>query len=113
MYFVLGELAEDGQKPETTEGRYLSYLWCRGVLVLDDLLPQLLHLSDASLQSSSRLDLILLAVQPQGIFGEGRVGARGGGTPEVVLVESDGERGVGGQDELGITLAPVPRGSRT
>jgi hypothetical protein len=31
----------------------------------------------------------------------------------VVLIESDRERRVGGQDELGITLAPIPKESRT
>ena len=27
----------------------------------------------------------------------------------MILVEGDGERRIGGQDELGVSLAPVPR----
>ena len=67
------------------------YLGCRSILVFDDLLPQFLHLPDAGLQSSSSLDLIFLSVQPEGILGERWIGTRGGGTPEVVLVESYGQ----------------------
>jgi hypothetical protein len=62
VHLVLGELAKGDQKADTIEERYPSYLGCGGVLVFNDLLPQLLHLSDAGLQSSSRLDLIFLAI---------------------------------------------------
>lgn len=71
------------------------------------LLAQALHLGDAGRETATRLNLILLGVKPELIFGEGCVRAGGGGRAEVVLVEGDGQRGVGGKDELGITLAPV------
>jgi len=52
-------------------------------------------------------DVLVVAIEGEGVFGE--VGAAGGGgvRAEVVLGEGDGEGGVGGQVELGVTLAPV------
>lgn len=53
------------------------------------------------------MDFLLLAIEPESVLCEGRVGAGGGGRTEVVLVEGDGEGGVCGQDEFCIALAPV------
>lgn len=68
--------------------------------------PELL---DADSQSATLLDHLFLAIQPElvsGLEGRVRTGSRGGA--EVVLVESDGERAVGGENEAGVAFAPVP-----
>ena len=52
-------------------------------------------------------DVLVLAVEGEGILGEGGAGRGGGVGAEVVLGEGDGEGGVGGQVEFGVTLAPV------
>lgn len=67
--------------------------------------PELL---DADSQSATLLDRLFLAVQPEPVSGlerRVRTGSRGGA--EVVLVKSDGEGAVGGEDEAGVALAPV------
>lgn len=78
----------------------------RTVLVLL-LGPELLHLLDAHIESPSLLDLLLLGVEPEPVLGEGRVGRGRGRRPEVILVKRDRQRRVGGEDELGVSLAPV------
>jgi hypothetical protein len=52
-------------------------------------------------------DVLVLAVEGEGVLGEGGAAGGGGVGAEVVLREGDGEGGVGGQVELGVTLAPV------
>lgn len=66
------------------------------------------QLLDAHPQTPLLLDLVLLSVQPQLVLSLERcVSARRRRGGEVVLRERDGEGGVGREDELGITLAPV------
>jgi hypothetical protein len=52
-------------------------------------------------------DILVLAIEGEGVLGE--VGAAGGGGvgTEVVLGKCDGERRVGGEVEFGIPFAPV------
>lgn len=52
-------------------------------------------------------DVLVLAVEGEGVLGEGGAAGGGGVGAEVVLGEGDGEGGVGGQVEFGVTLAPV------
>lgn len=67
--------------------------------------PELL---DADSQSAALLDCLFPAVQPEPVSGlERRVRAGSRGGAEVVLVKSDGERAVGGEDQAGVALAPV------
>ena len=72
--------------------------------------PQLLHLGNAGRKPPTVLDLLLDAIEPETVFVEGRVCARCCCGTEMVLVEGNGKRGVGGEDELGVTLSPVPDG---
>ena len=85
----------------------VSHLRGGCVLVLDDLLPELLHLPNACLQATVRGNHILFSIQPQGVFCKRGIGARGGRTPEVILVKRDGERRVGGKDQLCVAFTPV------
>ena len=84
-----------------------KYFGFRGVRFLQ-LLPQLLHLSNASRSATTRLDDFLRSIEPQPVLLKGRVSARRRSRSQVILVKSDRQRRVGGEDELGITLAPVP-----
>lgn len=52
-------------------------------------------------------DVLVLAVEGEGVLGEGGAAGSSGVGAEVVLGEGDGEGGVGGQVEFGVTLAPV------
>lgn len=52
-------------------------------------------------------DVLVLAVEGEGVLGEGRAAGGGGVGAEVILGEGDGEGGVGGEVEFGVTLAPV------
>lgn len=84
-----------------------THLFCIGICVFE-LLSEALHFADTRSETTAWFDLIELAVEPEGVFGEGGICARGGGGAKVILVEGDGERSVGRQDELGVSLAPVP-----
>lgn len=81
----------------------------KGVVVGLDIFTELAKLAETSLGPCAG-DVLVLAVQGEGVVGE--VGAaRGGGVgAEVILREGDGERGVGGQVEFGVSLSPVPEG---
>jgi len=83
-----------------------THLLQLGVLLLL-LSPKLLHLLDAYIQPSSLLDELLLSIQPQTVRLERRVRRGGGRRAKVILIQSHRERRVGGEDELGISLAPV------
>lgn len=87
-----------------------TYLWRTSVLVLNKLFPELLHCGNARSKTSTSLDLIDIAIEPETIFDERGVCARGGGRAEVVLVESDREGRVGGEDKFLVTFPPVPEG---
>jgi hypothetical protein len=71
-------------------------------------LSELLHLVDTPSKTPIGLDRLLLAVEPEAILRlEACIGAGSGYGAQVVLVQSDGETVVGGEDERGVTLAPV------
>lgn len=55
-------------------------------------------------------DVLVLAVEGERVLGESGAAGGGGVGAKVVLREGDGEGGVGGQVELGVTLAPVSAG---
>ena len=86
-----------------------THLGERRVLVFK-LFPNSPHLLNAGRKPPTVLDLLLDAIEPETVFVEGRVCARCCCGTEMVLVEGNGKRGVGGEDELGVTLAPVPDG---
>lgn len=59
------------------------------------------------MEATTGFDWVYLAIEPKAISSKGRVSACSGRAPEVVLAQSNGERGVGGQNERLIALAPV------
>lgn len=53
-------------------------------------------------------DVLVVAIKRQGIGWEVEATGSGGVGAEVVLTKGNGERGVGGEIEFGVTLAPIP-----
>lgn len=94
-----------------TTALVVAYLWEIAVLRLFAR-SQLPHLVDARPQSTLRLDLLLDAIQPQPFSSERSISPSGRYRAQMVLVQSDGERVIGGKDELGVSLAPVLAVSR-
>ena len=83
------------------------YLWQVGLLLFE-LAPQGLHFADASEQATSFGDHVLLAIEPERVLLERSIGPRSRSRTQVILVERDRERRIGGQDELRVALAPIP-----
>lgn len=59
------------------------------------------------METTAGFDWVHLAIEPEAISSKGRISACSGCAPEVILAQSNGERGVGGQDERLIALSPV------
>jgi len=83
-----------------------SHLWLTGICCLKGC-TETLHFGDARVETTADFDWVYLAIEPKAISSKGRVSACSGCAPEVILAQSNRERGVGGQDERLITLAPV------
>ena len=88
-------------------GRVDVCLWQVGLLLFE-LAPQGLHLADASEQTTAFGDHVLLAIEPERVLLERSIGPRSRSRTQVILVERDRERRIGGQDELRVALAPIP-----
>ena len=84
----------------------LSHLGLVGILILE-LLAKSFELGDAGGETTARLDFVLDAIQPKSVFFKRGICPGRGRRSQLILVESDGQRGIGGQDELGIPLPPV------
>ena len=77
--------------------------------VLLELTAEALELSDAGCEATTVLDFFLVSVEPEPVLVKGGVGAGSGGGSEMILIQGDGKRGVGRENELCVPLAPVPR----
>jgi hypothetical protein len=60
-------------------------------------------------QATPNFDLFLDSVQPQAILLKRGVCSRRGFASKVILIESDGQRRIDGEDELCIALSPVSK----
>ncbi|KAH9825431.1 hypothetical protein Tdes44962_MAKER10204 [Teratosphaeria destructans] len=70
------------------------------------MLAQLAELPQTCLRAGTG-DVLVLAIELEGIGGVGGRAGGGGVGAEVVLGEGDGEGGVGGEVQFGVPLSPV------
>lgn len=85
-----------------------THLWLIGICGFK-FCTKTLHFCDAGVEATAGLDEIFFTIEPKVICSEGGVSASCSGATEVVLAEGDRKGGVGREDELLITLAPVSR----
>jgi hypothetical protein len=81
----------------------------QGAVLGFELCAEFSELLDADRQTAALLDLLLFAVQPETVGAvKARVGLGSRRRGEVVLRKGDREGRVGGEDELGVALSPIP-----
>ena len=91
----------------TSRLEYDDTYFGQGTVLILELFSQRPHLLDACGEPAALLDFLLDTIEPETVLLEGGVRTGGSGRAQVILIKRDGKGRVGGEDELGGTLAPV------